>query len=337
MVQIGGVRSNLLGTTLTEQAANRARQWFAEIRWHDRLKQIAQGISYSAVLLVVIAVVVYLVSPATFKRGLDALSPRTHLTSSPQQPQQPSDGAVAAIEQKRITEQAQAELWAAYADHWTIATWFASCMGVPSISDLPDVLAAQLTPFGQGDWAGAKTNADKLPTIHQRQVIQLSLTLYRQRIAGAGNVQSATAQAAIMQWIIILLGLLTTIVVSLSSTEYGKGEETRTKLLRLTAIMLPAVGTAAAAVNAFYAPSQKALQAGRTLSSLSQIHNQIASEVWNSVVCISDQKEPAWIQNDSKIAQWIKRHQEIQTAAGSDTPTSADGSAKPAGGAKATP
>ena len=277
------------------------------------------AVYYIAVVLLFIGFVTYLVAPETFRVTLEGFTSRTLTTNSsgPPQPDQSPDGQTDA---NAISEQAKSEPFTAYGDHWHIALWFASCLGHTSIGELPDVLVAQLTPFGMATWSGAKISVDKPPAIQLREVSELSLNLYRDRIGGAAAVRAASKNYEIMQWIIILLGLITTIVVSLSSTEYGKGEERLAKSLRLVAITLPALGTMVAAANAFYAPSQKALQATRTLASLGQLHSQIALEVWATGCppANGDPKNPNLAKIDDKIAQWIKRYQEIQSSS-SDT------------------
>jgi hypothetical protein len=96
--------------------------------------------------------------------------------------------------------------------------------------------------------------------------------------------------------------------------------------------MLPALGTAAGAVNAYYAPHEKAIQATRTLTGLSQLHSQMALEVW-TLGCAGDDN------TNKKIVEWTKRFQDIQSLAttnvnakpgdgGANTSTSSSGGSK---------
>jgi hypothetical protein len=265
-------------------------------------------LSFGAV--VVLAVIGYFVVPAVLPKSTSVL------VSAPD-----------AEREKYILERAQSEGANAWEDHYSAALWFAYCSGVPTVSALPGELAHELGPFGEPQWVGNGTALQNKPAIQLWQVTQLSKSLYRQRLAGAGHVRAAYTSAQIIQWIIILLGLLTTIVVALSSTEYGKGELLRARLLRLFAITLPAIGTAVAAINAFYSPSQELVRATRTVSTLGQLHNQIALEVWTAG-CDVQSTEPNAINN--KTAQWIKRYQDIQSLAG----TAAE--AQPGGGGPTT-
>src|SRR5204863_4856557 len=68
----------------------------------------------------------------------------------------------------------------------------------------------------------------------------------------------------------IALGMVTTILVSLSSTEFGRGEAPVARAIRTLALLFPILGTATAAVVAFYNPQTSWTQANRTLASATQ-------------------------------------------------------------------
>ena len=90
----------------------------------------------------------------------------------------------------------------------------------------------------------------------------------------------------------IFIGLCTTILVSLSSTDVLTAGSTAARNVKLLAIVFPAVGTAAAAVIAFYGPSDKYFSARQTLAALGQMHRQIANEVAKSD-CVTDSNDAA--------------------------------------------
>src|SRR5262249_55539857 len=138
----------------------------------------------------------------------------------------------------------------------------------------------------------------------QRQAIQLSQMLYRERIAQAAHVRDSYKFAQFMQLLIIGIGFVTTLVVGLSSSYFGQGESTRALFFRAAAIVLPVLGTAVASVSAYYSPSLEVGQAKATLASLAQLHSQIALEVW-STNCVPDKI-------DKLSTQWVRRYQEIQ-------------------------
>jgi hypothetical protein len=102
----------------------------------------------------------------------------------------------------------------------------------------------------------------------------------------------------------IVVGMITTIIVAISATDYGKDRIE----IRILAIVLPALTTAAAAAFAFYGPQFAWSQAARTLSSLSYLHGQMALEIWE--VEADDRDGLA-----KKLADWSKRFLDIQTIA----------------------
>jgi hypothetical protein len=77
----------------------------------------------------------------------------------------------------------------------------------------------------------------------------------------------------------IVIGLCTTILVSMSATDIFKNRPRVTFFIRILSIVFPAIGTAAAAVIAFLGPNDKYIRAGQTLAGLQQIHRQITNEV----------------------------------------------------------
>jgi len=66
----------------------------------------------------------------------------------------------------------------------------------------------------------------------------------------------------------IAIGMVTTILVSVSSTEFGRGDGADQRLIRVLAIIFPALGTATAAVISFYTPQVEWGQVSRTLASV---------------------------------------------------------------------
>ena len=114
--------------------------------------------------------------------------------------------------------------------------------------------------------------------------------------------------------------MLTTIVVSMSTTDFGRGETPTAVLIRLCAIILPALGTAATAAFAFYGPQATWAQATRTLTSLAQLHGDMALGVWNLEPAAD---EAAKSKMSSALDSWSKRYIDIQTissAAGQGSP-----------------
>lgn len=142
-------------------------------------------------------------------------------------------------------------------------------------------------------------------------------------------------------WISITLGMLTTILVSLSSTEFGRDAGNLQRLIRMLAIVFPALGTATAALIAFYSPQAQWNLSSRTLASLTQLQDQMATEVWKKD-CINAPNDEEDAALGRSLDEWYKRYLDISaisTASGSSGPTNGtpgDG-AKPDGTQQAPP
>jgi hypothetical protein len=112
----------------------------------------------------------------------------------------------------------------------------------------------------------------------------------------------------------IVVGMLTTIFVSISSTEFGRGEGRAQRWIRVVSIILPIIGTAVSGVMAFYAPAQSWNQASRTLASISQLHAQMAVGV-GGLKCIDPKDKENVSKAQSMLNEWSKRYVDIQTVA----------------------
>jgi hypothetical protein len=134
----------------------------------------------------------------------------------------------------------------------------------------------------------------------------LSESIARARVDSAQDAATAYRNLQIGTWGAILLGLATTVLVSLSSTEFGKGDGTIPRCIRVFAIVFPALGTAVAAITAFYAPRESLSRSSQALVSFRQIHDQIASDL-SEVPCPSEE-EAASGKGDivRKLAEWKK-------------------------------
>jgi hypothetical protein len=110
----------------------------------------------------------------------------------------------------------------------------------------------------------------------------------------------------------IAIGMITTILVSVSSTEFGRGDGPPQRLIRVFAIIFPALGTAVAAVISFYGPQGEWVQASRTLASETQLHDQIALTVWK-LSCPTGDTDDSTKPLIDNLENWSKRYIEIQT------------------------
>jgi hypothetical protein len=108
--------------------------------------------------------------------------------------------------------------------------------------------------------------------------------------------------------------MITTILVSLSSTEFGRGDGQPQRVVRVLAIFFPVLGTATAAIINFYSPQAEWGQASRTLASLTQLQGQMGLALWKLPPC-----SPTGIGDKttlrSDLEDWSKRYVDIQTIA----------------------
>jgi hypothetical protein len=231
----------------------------------------------------------------------------------------------------------QLEMSYIQSDHDAISGWVMDCMKVQTLSDLSAETISVLTqPFPYQRFISSANTETKLPDKHsqstrllfhsEHSLLVLSQTLSTQRIWSRRKVTATYQFWEITSIITIGLGMLTTILVSLSSTEFGRGERHSQRLVRIFAIVFPALGTAAAAIIAFYGPQAEWGQASRALAGMAQLHGQMAIDVWK-LPCISKDDDESAKKVATALDGWSKRYVDIQTVS-----TATDGSANPGGG-----
>jgi hypothetical protein len=196
-------------------------------------------------------------------------------------------------------------------DHDAFASRILDCMkanrdtAVPA--DVGDLLDLSGYYFSIGE---PYSGGSRAPYREERAILLLSKTIGVRRIQLSERVSSTYRFWQVASLISILLGMLTTIVVSMSTTDFGHGDTPTAVLIRLCAIILPALSTAAAAAFAFYGPQTTWAQATRTLTSLAQLHGQIALEVWGLDPADSEEGKNKM---SSALDGWSKRYLDIQT------------------------
>jgi hypothetical protein len=224
--------------------------------------------------------------------------------------------------------------------HGSIVRWTIGCIGAANTRALPlevqSALAWEPFSFGGGTRLFAvdaaldqdKLTAKRTPNRQEWAVVTLSKALSDLRHQA---FLKAELSYSIWQWsslATVALGMITTVLVSLSSTEFGRDGAAAAKFIRIFAIIFPAVGTAAAAVVAFYGPQTAWTQSTRTLASAAQLHGQIALDVWR-LKC-ADELTDALDAIETKTAEWEKQNTDIvalASASGQSTSASSQGSA----------
>jgi hypothetical protein len=206
--------------------------------------------------------------------------------------------------------------------HMSIVEWILNCNGVLEPNNMPQEIknmylgyyfAAQ-APLREGDRRGTILPPDNV----HRSLIQLSHDIWSDRYTLYQHTKSAYLALQIATFVTIGLGLLTTVLVSLSSTPFGQGTTNGAIAIRIFAIVFPALGTASAAVVAFYGPQAVWNQSNYALANLGQLHGQISSTVWENQCSDSSRSKISDDLKDS-IKRWRTRYIEIQAVPNPNT------------------
>ena len=233
------------------------------------------------------------------------------------------------------------DLYSVLPDHTAISDWVEDCIGVrPGDSAFQAIQYHFLTPSQKlltHPFTGVPKWPDEIHRVQRSQhgLVQLSAELSELRLALIPKVRSMHLFWELTTLLSIAIGMITTILVSVSSTEFGRGDGPHQRLIRVLAIIFPALGTATAAVISFYSPQAEWVQASRTLASETQLHDQIALTVWKLACPTSDTDDGAKPLIDN-LENWSKRYIEIQTipnaSGATGTPGGNQGGGSPSGG-----
>ena len=224
-----------------------------------------------------------------------------------------------------VDRQSDAEIKAAQVNDEAINNWVARCTF--SLLLQPEIKARVRVIFGSDDEFYGKIQEDPgsldiiLPAATDLRFLSNSILIRRGENAMAASNSYFALQAATL--VAIALGLATTVLVSLSSTEFGKGDGLLARSIRILAIVLPALGTATAAVAAFYSPGQSYSRATQALASYRQVHDQITTDL-GPLQCPTSSKAGAVNDLATKLAVWKKSLRDAQTVAQAGTLAAAD-------------
>jgi hypothetical protein len=218
-----------------------------------------------------------------------------------------------------------------YPHHEAVVRWVLDCMNVQDSDELPldmrnlvyagVIRSSEVTPVDRG-FPVAKLDDEhyreqstpkpptRRPTRSESAILRLSRAIMDQRALLAERAGRSYRHLQMTTLLSIALGMITTITVAISTSDLFVGQAQQT--IRLLAIAFPALGTAAAAAIAFYGPQATWAQATRTLASLSQLHGQMAIEIW-ALACPHD--EAATEKMAAAFEGWSRRYLDIQTIA----------------------
>ncbi len=152
----------------------------------------------------------------------------------------------------------------------------------------------------------------RAPSRQELALIQLSYAIAKHRVEARTKAQAAYSLWQYSTLITIAIGMITTILVSLSATDFVQKGGAIALTIRILAIVFPAVGTAFAAVIAFYGPQAEWSQSSRTFASLSQLHGQMALDIFKIEDC-----QPAPPKDSDLAKQLYKDIETLATAASS--------------------
>jgi hypothetical protein len=181
-----------------------------------------------------------------------------------------------------------------------------------------------LTPGGEPVRYGNLTVTSNTPplklTSFQSTSLYLSNAIARARIETAAAANEHYTRMKHFQWAVAIVGAVTTILISIKSM--SNQNTTLYVIIGILAIFLSSVGTATSSLNSFYSPREAHIRNQRALSSLKQLHVEVAAEM--NIETDAD-KCQAMRENDNskKVKNWSQRLAGIVN--GSETAAQVDG------------
>jgi hypothetical protein len=144
-----------------------------------------------------------------------------------------------------------------------------------------------LEPTGELTWPDGGESVGTKPVLklklnnYQAPILVLSDAISRARMQIAGIVADSKAKMELYQWTLIILGAITTILVSIKSMS---SERTPVFVaIGILAIISSALGTACSGIISFYSPNDTYVRSERALLQLRQLHTDLSFEVANAV------------------------------------------------------
>jgi hypothetical protein len=231
-----------------------------------------------------------------------------------------------------------------YSNHREVVRWLQECAKANSFEDFDQDtrMAVSWNPPGVGngiffdDENGQKKIFARRPNRQESALLAVSKSLADLRFNEQIKAEKAYSFWQLTTLLSIAIGAITTVLVSLSSTGFGKEGAPFSGAIRLLAIGFPALGTAVAAVVGFYSPQSEWNQSSRTLASAAYLHGQVALTMWK--LDCADKGADAAKALEDQIVAWTKQYNEILTlsnAAGQQASSTGGNSGNPAGGAGA--
>lgn len=219
------------------------------------------------------------------------------------------------------------------ADRMQVERWVVKCLNL-SAANLPpaglNISEETLKP----DKAGKPMDVGLVHPGYFR-VSALNNALAERRVAFDVGWADAFFRAELATWVTVLIGLLTTAMVALSTTSLVSKADNKGRWITLSALVLPAIGTAVAAIVAFYEPSAVLASRKAVAASAEQLHLHMTQNVW-ALKCFAKADDELGPEQKALFDSWSQRFQDLVSrteaksgAAGGDTKSSAAGPTKP--------
>jgi hypothetical protein len=248
------------------------------------------------------------------------------------------------------------EEWRARSDHKNVAEAVAACSGIGNIDRQPPAVLNALrirpppkrndptpkegTTVGIGKDAEAPAqDSSATPSLsnYARAAIYLSSSIEQLRIEAAYAAASSHKAMNIFQWAIVVIGAVTTILISFKSIISGdEALKTYSRSIGFAAIFFSAIGTATAALNSFYGPREAHLKAEQSLATLRRLQSDIAIQLASMKECPSFDPSKPGDPSSKQVQDWKNKLDLIMTASdsGSATPSEGDPTGQLAGNAE---
>lgn len=174
-------------------------------------------------------------------------------------------------------------------EHFNIALQISRCFpginlawgneGPPAKVSVAFMLNMQ--PNGEEIWTNADTQASDVELTNWHRAV---LTISRSAIATRTELAASAAQSRstmlLYQWLIVIVGALTTVLVSIKSMSNGEESNNRGYfLVGILAVVFSAIGTALASINSFVGPNDAYVRSERALLQVRQLHLELALQV----------------------------------------------------------
>jgi hypothetical protein len=178
------------------------------------------------------------------------------------------------------------ELISARAQHFAVAAAVARCFNVDLTGKPPAAIVASLMldlePTGELRWPDDTELVESKPAPrlelnnYQASMLVLSDAISRARMRIATIVADSKAKMELYQWTLIILGAITTILVSIKSMS---NERTPVFVaIGILAIISSALGTACSGIISLYSPNDAYVRSERALLQLHQLHTDLSFE-----------------------------------------------------------